>query len=233
VPATGQTVAAPFAIAGWALDLGATSSPGVDAIHIWAYPIAAPGGAPIAPPVFVGATTLTIDRPDVAAFFGGAQFTRSGYALAGIAMPAGSYRFAVFALIHATGTFDIVRVVDATITSRIFVAVDTPSPGAALAATFNVSGWAIDAATASGAGIDAVHVWAIPISTPGPAVFLGATTTFTARADVGAIIGARFTDSGYTVAATAPAPGVWDIYVFARSMGTLQFQAAPPVRVTR
>jgi glucose/arabinose dehydrogenase len=226
-------VAAPFAISGWALDLTSTTSPGVDAIHVWAYPLVAPGGAASGPPVFVGATTLTLDRPDVASVFGGSQFTRSGYVLGGISMPAGNYRLAVFALIHASGTFEIYRLVDVTIASRIFVAVDRPSPGGTVGSTFTVSGWAIDAAVSSGAGIDAVHVWAIPISTPGPAVFLNATTTFTARPDVGAILGSRFTNSGYAVAASGLAPGVWDIYVFARSSGTLQFQAAPPVRITR
>jgi hypothetical protein len=94
-------------------------------------------------------------------------------------------------------------------------------------------GWAIDAFSPAGTGIDAIHVWGIPISNPGPAVFLGATTTFVDRPDVGAIFGARFTQSGYGIIASLPAAGAWDIYVFARSFGTGQFDAALPVRVIR
>ena len=51
-PSPGVTIAQPFSIGGWALDLRATSGTGVDAIHVYAYPAA--GG----PPVFVGFGTI-------------------------------------------------------------------------------------------------------------------------------------------------------------------------------
>ncbi len=80
----------PFTIAGWAADLDDDLGTGVDAVHVWAYPV---GGAD---PVFVGLASLGGSRPDVAAVFG-RRFTMSGYGLAGTGLPAGDYDLAVFA----------------------------------------------------------------------------------------------------------------------------------------
>src|SRR5262249_24034791 len=55
-PVNGQAVIQPFAVGGWAVDLGSLSGAGIDAVHLWAYPLT-PGGALAGPPVFVGATT--------------------------------------------------------------------------------------------------------------------------------------------------------------------------------
>ena len=38
LPVANATVAAPFQMFGWALDLSAASGNGVDAVHVWAYP---------------------------------------------------------------------------------------------------------------------------------------------------------------------------------------------------
>jgi glucose/arabinose dehydrogenase len=233
LPANFQTLAEPFALAGWAVDPQAPSGAGIDAIHVWAVPIAALGANPIGAPMFVGATSLTADRPDVAALFGSPQFTRCGFEVAVLGLPQGVYRLYVFALVTRTGNFDLARTVDVALISRPLISVDTPARGATVATPFAIAGWAIDTIAPSGTGIDTVHVWAAPISSPGPPVFLGATTTFFDRPDVGAIFGARFTRSGYGIIASLPAPGVWDIYVFARSPGTGQFTLATPVRVTR
>jgi glucose/arabinose dehydrogenase len=232
LPAPNQTVAEPFAVAGWVVDPGASSGAGIDAIHVWAVRLTSIGGTPFGAPVFVAATTTTSDRPDVAALFG-PQFTRCGFQFATIGLPAGAYRFIAFGLVHRTGAFDVARAVDVNIVSRPVIAVDVPARGATVGSVFAVAGWAIDAFSPAGTGIDAIHVWAIPISNPGPAVFLGATTTFVDRPDVGAIFGARFRQSGYGIIASLPSAGAWDIYVFARSFGTGQFEAAPPVRVIR
>jgi hypothetical protein len=205
---------------------------GIDAIHVWAYPISGIGGAPIAAPVFVGATTMTLDRPDVAAIFG-TPFTRSGFLLNAAGLAAGSYRLAIFAFVHTTQNFDIFRLVDVTVMQQTLIAVDVPSTGSSVGASFTVSGWALDLSAINGTGVDAVHVWAFPVSSAGPPVFLGATTTFTSRPDVGAIFGAHFTPCGFTLTATALTQGTWDIYVFARSALSGQFQVAPPVRVAR
>jgi hypothetical protein len=92
------TPGTPFSIAGWSLDLSSSSGAGIEAIHVWAYP--ASGAAPI----FVGATTLTFSRGDVAAIFG-AQFAVSGFSLQGT-LPAGDYTLVVFALSSVARQFN-------------------------------------------------------------------------------------------------------------------------------
>jgi glucose/arabinose dehydrogenase len=233
LPAPFQTKGQPFAFAGWAVDPGSLSGAGIDTVHVWAVPITSLAGTPFGTPVFVAATSLTVDRPDVAAFFGSSQLTHCGFQFVVTGLAPGTYRLYAFGLVSRTGSFDVVRTVDVAVVSRVTIAVDVPARGASVGSPFAVAGWAIDTVAPSGTGIDAVHVWAAPISTPGPPVFLGSTTTFFDRADVGAIFGAQFTHSGYGIVVNLPSPGVWDLYVFARSPGTNSFQLATPVRVTR
>src|SRR4051812_42883486 len=52
--------------------------------------------------------------------------------------------------------------------------VDAPAANATVYSPFLVGGWALDQFASAGSGIDAVHVWAVPVS--GPAIFLGAAT---------------------------------------------------------
>jgi hypothetical protein len=78
-----------LSIKGWAADLDAAHGPGVDAVHVWAYPRR---GAP----VFLGAARYGGLRPDVAAVHG-ASFERSGFTLESAPLPAGRYTLAVFA----------------------------------------------------------------------------------------------------------------------------------------
>jgi glucose/arabinose dehydrogenase len=226
LPRPNQMVAQPFVVAGWALDPASTSGAGIDAIHVWAFPLA--GGSP----VFVAATTLTIDRPDVAGVFGSAQLTRCGFQFAATGLAPGGYRLFAFGLVRATGRFDLVGTVDVTVISRTLISVDLPARGATVTGAFGVGGWALDTAATSGTGVDAIHVWAIPVS-GGTPFFFGAATTFIDRPDIGAIFGAQFTRSGYGVVNDLPFAGMWDLYVFAHNPLTGQFQMAAPVRVTR
>lgn len=84
------TVSSPFTVAGWAADPSAAGGgPGIDAVHVWAYPSSG------APPVFVGAAAYGAARPDVAAFLG-SPFLHSGYGLTA-SLPAGTYTLVVFA----------------------------------------------------------------------------------------------------------------------------------------
>jgi hypothetical protein len=98
-PSPNQTVTQFFAVGGWAVDLGASSGSGVAALHVWAYPVA--GGAPI----FVGATTPTINRSDVAAYFGAGRYGASGYYLQGN-LPPGEYNLVVFAFSTVANGFN-------------------------------------------------------------------------------------------------------------------------------
>jgi subtilisin family serine protease len=98
----------PFTISGWAVDAGAMSGPGIDAIHVWAFPV---GGAP---QFFVGVGTYGLSRPDVGAYIGSSQFNNSGYTItinsSNVPSP-GLYDFYVFAHSTVTGTFPIARIV--------------------------------------------------------------------------------------------------------------------------
>lgn len=91
-------------VAGWAFDRAAAAGTGVDAIHVWAYPIG--GGAA----QFLGTAAYGFDRPDVGAFFG-AGYRRSGFS-AIVAKPLpGSYWLVVYARSTASGTFDQWRLI--------------------------------------------------------------------------------------------------------------------------
>jgi hypothetical protein len=109
--------------------------------------------------------------------------------------------------------------------------VDAPAPNSAQPRTFLIGGWAFDAAAASGTGIDAIHIWAIPNPGSGAApLFLGAAAYGGARPDVGAIFGSQFTASGFNRVVTVP-PGVYDIAVFPHSSVSGTFAAAQVVRI--
>jgi hypothetical protein len=75
-----------------------------------------------------------------------------------------------------------------------------------------------------------VHGWAVP-SNGGAAVFLGAATLNVPRPDIGAIYGARFAGSGFTLDAPALAPGTYTIAVSAFSAATLTFNQMRTVTV--
>ena len=96
-PAAGN-VGTTFTVAGWAVDpAGAGSGPGVDVVHVWAYPSTG------APPVFVGQAAYGGARPDVAAYLG-PSFTNCGYGLTA-SLPPGTYMLVVFARSVGTGQF--------------------------------------------------------------------------------------------------------------------------------
>ena len=74
-PIDGQHVRQPFVTGGWAADVGAVAGTGVDAIHIWAFPVM---GTAIGAGRFVDQAALGGSRADVAAVFG-TQFCASGF----------------------------------------------------------------------------------------------------------------------------------------------------------
>ncbi len=103
-PRRGATVTSGFTVSGWAVDTAAPSGTGVDAVHVWAYPAA--GGAP----VFIGANTVWVSRPDVGAIYGSA-FTPSGFSIATAPLASGPWNLVVFARSTVTGTFNQATVV--------------------------------------------------------------------------------------------------------------------------
>lgn len=107
LPVPGPT-ATSVRIAGWAFCESSVEGTGVDRIDAWAIPLT---GIPIfvgeAPPLY------TIDRPDVAAAFGG-QFLTTGFDFTGTLAP-GAYDLVVFARNSVTLKFDQARVVHITV----------------------------------------------------------------------------------------------------------------------
>ena len=107
-PTPYRNIAQPFVLAGWAIDLDDETGSGVDAVHVWAYPLA--GGDPI----FLGPASYGGTRPDVASLYGG-HFKDSGYSLTVSGLMPGNYDLAVFAWSTITGGFTPARTVRVTV----------------------------------------------------------------------------------------------------------------------
>jgi len=113
--------------------------------------------------------------------------------------------------------------------------IDTPGPEepgrqVPLRQPFTIAGWAIDADSDAGTGVDTLHVWAYPVD-EGKPIFLGATAYGGERPDVGAIFGDRFTPSGYGLSVDGLTAGSYDLAVFAWSTVQGTFVPAKVVRV--
>lgn len=220
LPAAGS-VAEPLIVAGWAVDRATSSGTGVDAVHVYAYPVS--GGSP----VFLGAARYGGMRPDVGAAFGG-SFAASGYGLLVRGVVPGAYVLAVFPHSTVSGTFGPAETRLVTIQSTPQMAVDVPASGA-VNRSITVAGWALDPAAASGTGVDAVHVWAYPDL--GAPVFLGTASLGGQRPDVAALYGNQFLGAGFALAAQLPASGAYQIVVYAHSALINAFNDARAVRV--
>jgi hypothetical protein len=102
--------------------------------------------------------------------------------------------------------------------SRPLWTIDTPGNGAVVQTTgFLISGWAADlgAPAGSGTGIDVVVCWAYPKS-GAPAILAGVGSMGHPRPDVGAFIGAQFTNSGWGLLGRLPA-GAYTLVTYAHS----------------
>ena len=226
-PTDGASVAVPFEVKGWAINVGGSGT-GVDMVIVWALP---QGGSSH---IFLGSATMGLDRPDIGAYFGNPRFDPSGFKLdVTNPLPEGTYTLTVVARSTLTGTFDALREITVTISSDPIMWVDTPSPEATVSPPFKISGWAIDRGASSGTGVDDVKVWAVP-QDGSPATYLGAATLGASRPDIGAYFGdSRFDNSGFHYTVTNPlAPGRYTLHVFAHSTVTGTFNNAAAVVVT-
>lgn len=222
-PTDGNAFRVPISLYGWAVDKGAPSGTGVDAVHVWAYPNPGSGQAAI----FVGAATYGQARGDVAAALGDGRFTNSGFSMPLSNLAAGVYRFVVSARSTVTGTFNQARTATVVIRGPL-VALDNPTQNAQVMAPFVISGWAADSGAASGTGVDAVHVWVYPNPGSGAApLFLGAATYGQARPDAAGAVGdSRFTNSGYSMSGLNLKPGPYLLVAFAHMAETGQWVPA-------
>ena len=103
-PRHGQAITQPFWVSGWTADLAATEGTGIDAAHVWAYPVGQVA------PVFLGFGLLGDARPDVATVYG-RQFERSAYNVLVSNLRPGVYDIVAYPHRVATNTFDGARVV--------------------------------------------------------------------------------------------------------------------------
>jgi photosystem II stability/assembly factor-like uncharacterized protein len=99
-PANGATIPAGTSLGGWALDLASSSGPGIDTLHVWAFPN--PGSGQ--PPIFAGVANYGVARPDIGAIFG-SRFTNSGFNL-NLSLAPGTYTLAVVPHSAVTGAFE-------------------------------------------------------------------------------------------------------------------------------
>ncbi len=117
---------------------------------------------------------------------------------------------------------------------RPAMVIDTPGNGVVVKQPFMIAGWALDAAVATGAGVDIVHVYAYPNPGSGtPPQFLGATTTAVARPDVAAAFGPQFAKTGYGLLVHGLAPGPYRLVAFGRSLvaGTFAISKSVDVQI--
>ena len=196
----------PFTVTGWAIDLGASSGVGIDAVHVFAAPVA--GGDPI----FLGAATR-YDRPDIAALHG-SGFLHSGFTISVSGLSPGQYT--IRTLLHSSVSDQVVDGPQALVVvlgqamMAITAAAQTGVPG-----RLSIEGWALDLAATSGTGVASVELWAA--RTGEPVRFLGLADYGTSRPDVAAIYGPAFEATGWTKQITDLPPGPWLIVAYLNS----------------
>jgi N-acetylneuraminic acid mutarotase len=234
-PREGDVTTSSFEVSGWALDVGAPSGTGVDAVHFYVFPN---DGA--APGVFIGQGSYGGSRPDVGAIFG-ARFNDTGFHYTISGLGPGAFMLGVYARSTVTGTFSIVKTIHFTVNATALLAFNPPAAEAVITSpSFIVGGWSIDRAvestSQSGPGVETLHVYIYPNPGSGqPPIFLGAAGYGYSRPDVAALYGSRYDASGFYMT-VVPAdfglgPGVYDIAV--HSYSTVSgFNAVAVVRVT-
>lgn len=209
VPSGPAAVYSPLVLQGAAVDVDGRvgSGPGVDVVHVWAYP------ATGAPPVFVGAALLGDATPDLATRFD-ASYGAAGFHLTVDGLQGGTYRFVAYA--HSSRSNAFTRALS---TGDLFVqpggviALDSASLTGPL--PIAISGYALYRGSASGTGVDTIHVWAYQAS--GAPSFLGVATLGISRADAPALYGSTFANAGFRLDATGLAPGSYTLVVYAHN----------------
>lgn len=109
--------------------------------------------------------------------------------------------------------------------------IDTPQSGF-VSPSFWLAGWGLDLGSPTGAGADAVHVWAWPDS-GAPPIFAGAVVPgMISRPDVGAAFGSRFTPSGWGLVVNNLPGGTYTVVAYLHSTVSSSFSLYRAVRVT-
>jgi len=224
-PRDGATVKGLVSVSGWALNEAALVDSGVDAVHVYA----TDGGTL----QFVGVATYGAPRNDVAALYG-AQFTSSGFALDAVALTPGVHTLVAYAHNSVSGIFDAIASATITVAPPLtdpHIAVDYPTPGLVVTSAFEVAGWALDAGSPTGTGVDSVQFYIIPAGASA-GVFIGTGSYGKPRADLAAIYGPRFTNCGFHFTITGLGPGAYTLSVLAHSTVTGSYSIIQNVPVT-
>ena len=190
------------------------------------------------------------DAATVALYYDTDQDTSSGLTLitSSVALSAGQYvwntsqvptgTYYIYAVANdgrnAVGQYSTgpVKVVNFAPTTNPLINVDTPAPSATVTSAFEVGGWAIDAAAASGTGVDAVQFYVFPNDGASPGVFIGTGSYGRARTDVGGAFGSQFTNSGFHFTITGLGPGNYLLGVYGHSTVTNAFSVIKTVHFT-
>ena len=221
-PAEGSLAGQPFYVTGWALDLRAAVGTGMEAVMVYAEP--ASGGARIP----LGEATRYM-RPELVGQVG-PQFAAGGFFLGVHDLPAGRYNIVVEARSTVTGA--VSQSARRAIQTGPLTIVDAPDGRGPLGQGFSITGWSIDRRSRTGAGIDALHVYAYPLDGREP-IFLGAADVGLERPDIAALYGPQFVNSGYRLGVhTTLAPGNYLLVLFPRSTVSQAFATPTQLVVT-
>jgi subtilisin len=227
-PPSDAVVTQPFALNGWALNMSAPigGGTGVDTLHVWAFPAS---GSPI----FLGAANYGLGRSDVGKVYG-SQFTSSGWQLTGRGVPPGMYTLVAYARNTFNGQFSQAAVAErVTVRANPQLWIDTPVADTNVQTTFQIGGWAVDLAAASGTGIDQVQVVAYPNPGSGAApISLGNASYGFSRSDLGSVFGSQFTNSGFNLTVTTLRGGRYRLVATGHSTVTNSYSVLREVLVT-
>jgi hypothetical protein len=234
-PLQGSVMPSDMLLSGWALDQASRSGPGVDAVHVYAYPVSG------APATFVGVASYGASRADVAAAYG-SQFLNSGYSLPIPSLPPGTYDLAFYAHSTIANQFNIVRTRRVTVhhpssappPTNTVVNMDMPLNFSTVNRWLAIGGWAVDMRASTGTGVDLVHVLAYPNPGTGQQpMMLGNAQYGRTRNDVATAFGSnRYKNSGFHLDIIGMQAGVYDIVTLARNTVNGAIDTARVRRVT-
>lgn len=108
VPGQNAVATQPFTLGGWAVDQGASTGTGIDAIVVWAFPASGEAAR------LIGAADYGLLRPEVGGSLGDPGFNDSGFSITvdRVMLPTGgSYDLVVFGRSAVTNGFTVARVV--------------------------------------------------------------------------------------------------------------------------
>lgn len=210
VPAVNGVVMSPFAFTGYGFDVGGGDGPGVDMVQVYLCNTS----CAVSSPYFLGIATFGIYRPDVAAAYGAPRLTYSGFSLTAD-LAQGTYEALVLSHSYFGSGWTMRSVPFTVATNNPQAEITSPGIGWSISQPYTITGWAINASSSAGSGVDAIHVYMYPSAGSGqPLTFLGYGTLGVATPSVAATYGAQFANAGYTFPLSGLPPGFDVFFVY-------------------